>query len=235
MMNRYPFKTAYTQTQDLYGVELTDDEFENLGMIGWNRIGNKETRLYKFQVTPTQSDEGNYYVELPCNADILEAVVADYEDYQRTTPNTSENNLTNSANEEYIESRKFNTSYLYTSGQFVKHERVGNILYLSENFEKISVLYKGVVVDDEGLPSLNEKELDAIAVFCAFTKLRKQGIVSRDTNTMNLAASLQQEWKSLCTQARVAEYINQNEMDEVLNVASSWDRKRFGKSFKVIK
>ena len=44
----------------------------------------------------------------------------------------------------------------------------------------------------------------------------------------------EQKWKNLCTQARIPDYMNQNEMDEVLNVATSWDRKRFGKSFKPI-
>ena len=32
-MKTYPFMTAYTQAMDLYGLELTDDAFENIGMI----------------------------------------------------------------------------------------------------------------------------------------------------------------------------------------------------------
>lgn len=52
---------------------------------------------------------------------------------------------------------------------------------------------------------------------------------------MQLAQMLEQKWKLLCTQARVPDYINQNEMDEILNVMTSWDRKRFGRSFKPIR
>jgi DNA-binding TFAR19-related protein (PDSD5 family) len=52
---------------------------------------------------------------------------------------------------------------------------------------------------------------------------------------MQLAQILEQKWKSLCSQARIPEYINQNEMDEILNVGSSWDRKRFGKSYKPVR
>jgi hypothetical protein len=52
---------------------------------------------------------------------------------------------------------------------------------------------------------------------------------------MELAMYMEQTWKRLCTRARVPEYLNQNQMDEILNVASSWDRKRFGKSFKPIR
>lgn len=29
----YPFQTAYTQAYDLYGVEVSEDEFETIGMV----------------------------------------------------------------------------------------------------------------------------------------------------------------------------------------------------------
>ena len=63
----------------------------------------------------------------------------------------------------------------------------------------------------------------------------KKALLTRDGASMQLAQILEQKWLKLCTQARVPDYINQNEMDEILNVATSWDRKRFGKSFKAIK
>ena len=63
----------------------------------------------------------------------------------------------------------------------------------------------------------------------------KKALLTRDGASMQLAQILEQKWLKLCTQARVPDYINQNEMDEILNVATSWDRKRFGKSFKPIK
>jgi hypothetical protein len=53
-----------------------------------------------------------------------------------------------------------------------------------------------------------------------------------NSGIIQMSQLLEQKWKLMCTQARVPEYINQNEMDEILNVSSSWDRKRFGKSFK---
>jgi len=63
----------------------------------------------------------------------------------------------------------------------------------------------------------------------------KKALQTRDSATLQLSQILEQKWKVLCTQARVPEYINQNEMDEILNVLTSWDRKRFGKSFKPIR
>jgi len=32
-MKEFPFHTAYTQARELYGLELTPDEFESIGLI----------------------------------------------------------------------------------------------------------------------------------------------------------------------------------------------------------
>jgi hypothetical protein len=63
----------------------------------------------------------------------------------------------------------------------------------------------------------------------------KKALMTKDNATMQLAMILKQQWDKKCTQARVPDHINQNEMDEILNVGASWDRKRFGKSFKPIR
>ena len=231
----YSFHTAYTQARELYGLELNPDEFESIGLTAWGKIGNKKYRLYKYQVVPTKSELNEYYVDLPCNVDCIEAVTTNYEDYQKTTPTTLAGNNQNGWIEGYVETRKYNTGKLYVSGKFIKYREENNKIILSDRFQVVNILYKGYVVDDDGLPYLNEKEVDAIAVFCAYTDMFKKALLTRDGASMQLAQILEQKWLKLCTQARVPDYINQNEMDEILNVATSWDRKRFGKSFKAIK
>ena len=230
----YPFHTAYTQARELYGVELNPDEFETLGMTAWSRIGNKQTALYRIAVEPEQVDTCVWAVDLPCNADIIESVTADYEDYQKTTPMNLPGNNPSGWIEGYTESRKYNTNQLYPSGKYIKYTREENRLWLADRFETVNILYKGVLVDATGLPSLDEKEIDAIATYFAYTSMFKKALVTKDQATMQLAAILENMWKTKCTQARVPDYINQNEMDEILNALSSWDRKRFGKSFKPI-
>ena len=233
-MKRYPFNTAYSQARELYGLELTPDEFENIGLIAWDKIGNKDFRWYLYEAVPTKNSLGEWVIELPCNADILEAVTADYEDYQKTSATNLSGNIQSGWVEGYIESRKFNTGFGYISGKYIKYNRVDNTLYLADKFDKVKILYKGVLVDEVGLPFLNEKEMDAVAAYCAYVNDYKQARLTKDQFTFQLSQVSEQKWKSLCTQARVADYINQNEMDEILNVATSWDRKRFGKSFKPI-
>lgn len=234
-MKKYSFNTAYTQARELYGLELNPDEFETLGLIAWDRIGNKEYKLYKYLVTPDQNHLGEWYVELPCNVDVIEAVTASYEDYQKTSNQYLSGNMQNGWIEGYIESRKYNVNSLYSSGKFIKYRQEGDTIILSDKFNEVYILYRGIIADDDGLPYLNAKELDAIAAFVAQATFYKQALMTRDTNTMQLAQLLDQKWKSLCSQARVSEYLNQNEMDEILNVSTSWDRKRFGKSYKPIR
>ena len=82
---------------------------------------------------------------------------------------------------------------------------------------------------------LTEKEIDAIAAFCAYSYDFKQARLTKDQATLQMAQIMEQTWKRLCSAARVPDYINQNEMDEILNVSTSWDRKRFGKSYKPMK
>lgn len=234
-MTDYPFKTAYTQARELYGLELNPDEFESIGLTAWSRIGNKKCKVYKYQVVPTLSVLNEWYIDLPCNVDEIEAITANYEDYQKTTPTNLAGNNQNGWIEGYIETRKYNTGMLYASGKFIKYRQEGNQIFLSDKFDVVNILYRGFIVDEEGLPSLTDKELDAVAVFCAYTDMFKKALISRDSASMQFAQLLEQKWLKLCTQARLPDYINQNEMDEILNVGSSWDRKRFGRSFKPIK
>lgn len=234
-MKEYSFNTAYTQARELYGLELNPDEFETIGLIAWDKIGNKRTKLYKYEVSPTETESGSFYVDLPCNVDIIEAVVADYEDYQRTSSTQSIANFYNGWIEDLIDDRKYNTSFNYIKGKFVKYNKEGNTLFIADNFEKIYIIYKGVIADEEGLPYLNEKELDAISAFCMLVDTRKKAAMTRDPHLWQTVPYWENTWKNLCTQARVPDYINQNEMDAILDVCVSWDRKRYGKSYKPIK
>ena len=49
------------------------------------------------------------------------------------------------------------------------------------------------------------------------------------------AQLLEQRWLKLCDAARVSIYINQNEMNTILDAKTSWNRKIFNKSYKPMK
>lgn len=86
-----------------------------------------------------------------------------------------------------------NTPFLNLPGKFVKYRVVGNKLYVAQNYSDINVLYKGIILDEEGLPSLTEAEVDAVAAFCAYSKTFKNALVTKDNNTMQLAMMLKNE------------------------------------------
>nr|UVX55814.1 MAG: hypothetical protein [Bacteriophage sp.]DAE30779.1 MAG TPA: hypothetical protein [virus sp. ctML55]DAH26172.1 MAG TPA: hypothetical protein [Bacteriophage sp.] len=70
--------------------------------------------------------------------------------------------------ENYIESRKAFLDPFYVSGKFVKYKRVGDKLYVNKGAGKVNILYHGILLDEEGLPEINDKEAIAIAEYIAY-------------------------------------------------------------------
>jgi len=65
----------------LYGITLDTEDVEELGLLAWQHIGNKNTRLYKY----CTSTDSNLSIQLPCNAEKIEAITTGYEDWNTTT------------------------------------------------------------------------------------------------------------------------------------------------------
>lgn len=233
------FNEAYPRANLLYGVEMTQEEFEEFGLVAWNLIGNKRTRLYKYhtKIECLREPDGSFsnVVELPCNADIIEAVTYNFEDWNYTTNDTVNGDYNSQFTENYIETRKLFNSPLYIHGRYAKFERVGDYLYFIEDYGNVNIVYRGVILDEDGLPDLTEREINAISAFCAWRKKYKMGLILNNGDILQAAQLVQQEWLKWCDLARVPEYISQNDMNEILDAKSSWNRKIFNKSYKPIK
>lgn len=224
------FHTGMFQANLLYDIEIEEDDYEEIALIAWNRIGNKVTKLYNYSVRLGCNENS---IQLPCNCYYLEAVTADEEDWSRTTNYSNYGDNYTSFTEQYIESGKRQTHPFYQKGHFLQFEKVGNTLYFKEKHPgKINILYHGIVADDEGLPMITRKETEAIAAFVAYTSLYKQGLKTKNGNIIKLAQDLELKWMRLCDAARVPEHLNQNEMNEALEAKHSWCRKTYGRSFK---
>ncbi len=224
------FHYGQTLLELLYNISMKDDEYEEIALIGWGLIGNKRSRLYRYSVCP---DPCTREIELPCNLDEIEAVTTNFEEWDHLN-NKSENGDLNSAfTEHYIEHRKKFKHPLYASGKFVKYERVGNTLYLNEPYGKINILYKGEVLDDDGLPQITDKEATALATYCAYIYKFREGMQTNNGNIIQMAELLKSKWNVQVEQARNDYYISQNEWDEILDVKTNWDRKQHSRSFKM--
>ena len=205
------FHYSMVLMDNLYGITLPEDAFEELALNAWNLIGNKRYRLYRYSACIDQDNK----IELPCNADIVEAVTASWEDWKDVSNLLPNGDIRSAYVEEYIEARKRCHSPLYQGGKFLPYERV--------------------VVDEDGLPEITDKEALAIATYCAYVTKFKEGLRTNNQNIIQLSAVLKRDWNTQCDQARVAEYLNQNEMDQILEAKTSWNRKIHNKSYKVFK
>jgi hypothetical protein len=60
-------------------------------------------------------------------------------------------------------------------------------------------------------------------------------LLKKDANIINVANAMKQDWWQACNSARVSSSISQNDMDAILDAKTTFDRKRYGKTFKPIK
>ena len=226
-MNNFHYAMSLAQT--LYDIEGDMEDMEEIGLIAYNHIGNKNTRLYRATLD-VNCEDGS--IELPCNVDIIEAVTYCGEDWNYTS-NTKHNGDLNSLYvENAIEAQKMFLDPFYVSGKYVDYKRVGNTLYVNKGLGKVNILYHGILLDEDGLPEINDKEAIAIADYIAYTYTYKKAIRTMNRDTMQLAKDLKNTWLFHCDAARVPEYVSQEEMNRILDVQSSWGRKVFNKSYK---
>lgn len=228
-MNRNNFKSVYSQAYILYGTTLDTTNFDDIALNGWELIGNRQTSLYKY----TTSTE-NKKIQLPCNVDIIEAVFAPFVDAKTTNSYSIHPDMYNQWVEEYIESWRKNKNVFYDKGTLLKYHQEGDYLIFERDYTNVTILYHGVIVDNEGLPYLTDKEVQALAAYCAYMDIYKKSLIQKDGNLFQLAVAVKNDWLRLCNAARIPTHLSQNELNDVLDVKTRWDRKQFGKSFKPI-
>lgn len=228
-MKLYNFKSIYSTANMLYGTTIDTTNFEDIALTGWELIGNKRTRLYKY-TTNTEDKR----IILPCNIYIIEAVYIPKIDAQTTHPYSIYPDVYNQWTEQYIESWKQNKNVFYDKHMLVKYREEGDSIVFDKDYDNITILYHGIIVDDEGLPLINDKELQALATYCAYIDMYKKSLVHQNGNLFQLAMGIKNDWLRFCNSARLPAHLSQNDMNDVLDIKTRWDRKIYGKSFKPI-
>lgn len=228
MIKRNNFKSVYAMANSLYGVNMDENSFEDIALSGWELIGNRQTRLYRYSDVTC-----NGRIKLPCNVDLIEAVYAGIPDSNDSSPIHSAGNIKNVTTESLIEGMKTKHHNLYDSNSLVHYRLEGDELVFDKNYDNIVVLYHGVIVDEDGLPYLNDKEVQALALYCAFSSIYKQSLIGKDPNMFQLAGAIKADWLRACNAARIRP-MSHNEIDDILDVRTRWDRKQYGKSFKPV-
>lgn len=227
------FNSIFALLSLQYGVEIDDDDAIDIGLVAWNKIGNKNYRLYRFRA---EADPESGAIDLPCNCDVdmIESVTYDFEDWNYTDNLKVNGDYQSAFTEHYIEANKHFKDEFYQSGKYVKYEKGFNRIFIHPPYLPVNILYKGVVMDEEQLPYLTHKETEAIACYIAYTYKFKEGWQTNNHALLQMAQLLEQRWLKLCDAARVRK-LNQNDMNEILDVRSSYGRKYYGKSYKPIR
>ena len=225
------FKYAITLAQMLYDIDINDmDTLIEIGLVAYNFIGNKNTHL---SAEIVNVDPRTGIVKLPCKADLVEAITYPSGEDWNYTSNTKNFGDFNSLNiEQYIEKSKQSIDPLYISGKFVKYRREGNYIYVNEKIDSVCVLYHTETLDEDDLPLINDKEAVAIADYIAYTVKYKEALRSNNSAVFQMAQTIKRQWLIHCDAARVPEYVSQNEMNDLLEVFSSHNRKVHGRSYK---
>lgn len=230
-MALHNFNAAYGLADSLYGITLSETEFEDIGLDGWEQIGNKHTRLYRFVGNVVNGE-----LKLPCNVDVIESVHVPFPDAQMTSNQSDIAFMDSVWTEGYIDFWKGNNDPYYTKGKLIKYDDGDGVLYFTRDYKNVMVVYHGILADDEdGLPLLNDKELRAVAAYVAYISLYKEGIRKRDGNVLQLAQTVKADWLRFCNAARIPDHFTQNDMDRILDAKVSWDRKIYSKSLKPIR
>lgn len=225
------FKYAITLAQMLYDVDINDmDTLIEVGLIAYNFIGNKNTHL-SYEIVSVDPRTGT--VKLPCKADLVEAITyPNIEDWNYTS-NIKNFGDFNSLNvEQYIEKSKQSVDPLYISGRLINYRREGNYIYVTEKVDSVCVLYHTESLDEDDLPLINDKEAVAIADYIAYTVKYKEALRTNNSAVFQMAQTIKKQWQIHCDAARVPEYVSQNEMNDLLEVLSSHNRKVHGRSYK---
>lgn len=232
ILNNFHYGLSLLET--MYGINLSEEDYEEIALVAWELIGNKRSKLYRYTVCIEPCQES---LELPCNCDILEAVTTEWEDFQHVDNDSPAERYGSFTTEQYIERRKHFQQPQYARGKFVNYERVGNTLYFTKNHGggRINILYRGLVLDDDGLPEITDKEALALATYCAWVTKFKEGLLTNNGQIVQMANILKQQWNVQCDQARIDHEWTQNDYDEILDVKTCWDRKLHDKSYKLIR
>ena len=90
--------------------------------------------------------------------------------------------------ENYIDAWKRLDDPINQRGKLVKYYELNNSLQFSRDYRNVMVVYHGVLVDDSGLPLINDKEINAIAAFVGYSFLYKDAIRFRDKTLFEIAA-----------------------------------------------
>jgi len=238
------FLAAKFLLKDLTGITMTDEDFIEKAYRGYRKIGNIATATYKYK-----GKVENQKIKLPCNIEFMESlstgdIVLDsindiiFVSENPTGPITSQYYYPDIIAFDNINKINLSRTNLHPTGTFVPYEIIGKNEYLLVNEklegEELLVIYRGQVLDEDGLPSLTAKEVEALAYYVAYLEVQKR-IFMKEPGMADMFAIIKPEYIRTMAAAKIPEYVSQNFWDELLSANTRFDRKTFNNSYRLIR
>lgn len=229
-MKKFPLLTVIPKLHDDFGLELDEDTAINYAMSAYKKIGNNDFRLKLIIVHPEKDPEGGWSVCRPCDMEQIEAITLPFEGGREVNATDDFLGYKTYAIEQWIENFKWNRDHFYLSGKFVKYIEYADKINFTDPYPTVNILYKASYLDEDGLPYVSEKELEAIVMYCAYAYDMKQARLTKDQSLLQFAQNEYQHWQRLCSSARVADQFSQNEINEILDTLTSMGVHSYGVS-----
>jgi hypothetical protein len=237
-----PFLTALARINNRYDIVIEKDDFIERAYYIWREIGNIATDEHYFEAIV--DDDG--IVDLPTDCEFVRSVVT-----TETLPNRLNNPLygnyyydSEGRNREVRPDAKtlsaessVRISDAYQHGTTVAYETGDGFIKVKSptlHNRKVIVRYGAVNKDSDGLPLLNDKEVEAIATMMALQEAERMLFMGKKGSDV-LVQYLTPKAERAMAAAKSDEKINDDAMDKILDVKTSWDRKVYGRRFNPIK
>ncbi|MCK5019135.1 MAG: hypothetical protein KAS32_18890 [Candidatus Peribacteraceae bacterium] len=229
-----PFLTAMATAQQKYALSMKEDDFIEYAYPVWRTIGNIAPITRRF-FTKVSDD---FTVEIPQDCEFIRSITR-IEGLERNTKYDSagmqDRHLPSVQTRSNIPDE--NQSLKTSPGQSVNYTlEPGAIRITSADLLNVEILiiYDAILVDDSGLPLLNDKEVAAIAaevtrrdtVSGAF-----QGIKTKESMLNYITV----EADRYMAAAGIDEKISDDGIDKMLDIKTTWDRKVYGHRINIYK
>jgi hypothetical protein len=240
-----PFMTASVRLYDRFHVALDDDTYIERAYQIWRSIGNIATEL-KTALVNVQSD---MVITLPQDCEFVRSVSTiafqdgrfydgSFGDYS-FSPKGRAPEVRPDPTMTSVEAN-VRASAATQPGERVSYKTYPGYLKVESPLmagQSCTLVYNSIVVGEDGLPLLNDLEVEAIAVTLALINAEQElfrsgvGFNARTGAVAPLVTYLKAESdKALCA-AKSDEKISDDALDQFLDIKTSWGRKVHGSRF----
>lgn len=236
---------AYNIFKRKYGLSMQEEDFIEEAFMAFKEINSIPVDYYYFKQVP--DNEESMLVDVPCNLSRIISVTVDTvhnSDYDELKPYSPTAYNYRGGGEEYanvlagnsdLKTYHFNDKPFTAVGTYIQFSWEGDqkikIHDKRLHSKQIHIVYEGLALDAEGLPLITRKHAQAIASKVALVVVTRK-VFSGSPTMANLLPLLQNEVGRLVQAAAIPEHLTDNELDKMLDVKTSFDRKRINRGLK---